>query len=235
MSAQRRPARVLAAAAAAVLDFVFPPLCLICGEHVPSDLRLVCASCWRALPRFAGSSESEFSPDDCPLAVHSVFSMWAYDERVAKVIHEAKFYGKRVLCRRIGAELGRTVCDFLRPETADVLVPVPLHKTRLRERGFNQSKLLAETISRLTGVMVLGDAIRRVRHTRAQSTLGAAERARNLEGAFEIASREAIDGKRVVLVDDVLTTGATLAGCAAVLGAAGAAEVMAVTAARAGH
>jgi ComF family protein len=111
---------------------------------------------------------------------------------------------------------------------ADALVPVPLHRWRMLKRGFNQSSLLARAVSARTGLPSLLDSLVRHRATRSQQGLGAIERARNItSGSFEVppGRRSRIEGRRLILVDDVLTTGSTLSACASVLQRAGAASV----------
>lgn len=114
-----------------------------------------------------------------------------------------------------------------------LLVPVPLHPVRLRSRGFNQALLLARPLGRALGLPVAPRALRRIRRTQAQPGLGAAERRVNLAGAFVVCHPATVSGRHVVLVDDVLTTGATANACAGALRAAGASRVDVYTAGRA--
>jgi ComF family protein len=116
--------------------------------------------------------------------------------------------------------------------TSDLLVPVPLHPRRLRERGFNQSALLAAELGRRTARPMLADALVRRRDTAPQAGLTAAARRRNVRDAFAVARRGSVAGRVVTLVDDVFTTGATALACARVLRGAGAREVRLVTIAR---
>ena len=117
-------------------------------------------------------------------------------------------------------------------EGAEALVPVPLHPRRQRERGFNQSELLAEALGRRARIGVAAAALVRRQDTRSQTGLSAAARRANVKGAFAVRRRASIAGRVVVLVDDVLTTGATASACAQALRAAGAREVRLLTAAR---
>ncbi len=166
-----------------------------------------------------------------------------YEGRLRDVLHAFKYDGRRSLAPALAALVRAQAADLL--AAADVLVPVPLHGARRRARGFNQAHDLALAL----GLPVI-PALRRVRATTAQTALTAAARRRNVRGAFELApaaygrgrwstaarrraTAAAIAGRVAVLVDDVITTGATLDACAAVLRAAGAAEVRAVTVARA--
>lgn len=190
-----------------------PPLCGRCGDPLPS---------WRVLSTGAGV---------CPRcrrrrsALTGSRAIGAYDGSLRAILHAFKYEGCRSLSRGLAARLREDASDIL--SGADVVVPVPLHRSRRRMRGFNQARELA---ARLGVPMV--EALRRIRATPSQTDLPAAARHGNVRNAFALSRRHEVQGLRIVLVDDVCTTGATIEACARVLRAAGAADVSAVTAAR---
>jgi ComF family protein len=143
-----------------------------------------------------------------------------------------KFHSRRRVAARLAEALLQTDEARAALAGAQVLVPVPLHPRRRRERGFNQSALLASALGEPLGLKVSEDALARREDTPPQTGLSAAGRRANVAGAFVVRRRAAVSGRIVVLVDDVLTTGATARECARALAAAGAREVRLVTAAR---
>jgi ComF family protein len=148
------------------------------------------------------------------------------------MIHQFK-YGKKVMLRRPLGLLGAAhLHAFATGFGADLILPVPLHIKRLRERGFNQAILIGEVFSEKWGVALSRNNLRRIRWTEPQVNLGAAERAANVKGAFAVDSANEITGKKVFLVDDVYTTGSTAKECSRVLMKAGAASVAVLTVAR---
>lgn len=220
-----------------LIDFLFPPRCVGCG----SEGSFVCAFCEASLPRLA----SPICPT-CgkPLAreetcrhcrawkpeTDGIRSPFAFEGVVRQAIYQFKYGHFKALAAPLGQMLG----SYLErePLPADVLVPVPLHASRLRDRGYNQAALLAAELGRQTGVPVVGDSLVRLRHTKPQvKTAGAVERRHNLAGAFGCRDRR-LAGKRILLVDDVCTTGATLSSCAMALREAGASLVWGLALAR---
>ncbi len=194
-----------------VLSFVAPVRCAACESGVA--LRQVfCAPCARTLVA---------RPAPRGLAFASVF---VYGGAVARAVVRLKYDPRPELARPLGDLLRRGV-PLLAGYEPDVVVPVPLHVTRLVARGFNQAALLAAPVARELGVALLAGALVRTRDTTQQATLDRRDRLQNVRRAFEARDAGAIRGKRVLLVDDVRTTGATLLACEDALRAAGAREV----------
>ena len=244
--------RALHAWAVAALDLVFPALCPLCASTLAERRRdPLCGACWEAIARLAppgcdrcGLPRPTFDPAPPGGTIPGELQCgacradppgwdWAragaeYGGVVRDAIHAFKFRGKRALARPLAALIGEQWPPGARDVAA--LVPVPLGRPRERERGFNQAALLAERLARGLGVDVRPRWLARMRDTQPQSDLGAAERRANVRGAF--AAPAAVAGCHVVVVDDVLTTGATVAECARALRAAGALRVGVVAVAR---
>jgi competence protein ComFC len=154
-----------------------------------------------------------------------------YDGALREVIHCLKYDGFRPLAGTLAAHLGSAIARLEQKEF-DLILPVPLHRKRERRRGFNQSALLAQHLAKRTGLPFGRKDCVRVRDTRPQTGLRAAERRKNVSGAFEVPDEKSVEDRRVLLIDDVLTTGATANACASALVAAGAAGVWVATLAR---
>ncbi len=156
----------------------------------------------------------------------------AYDDGSRAMVLALKHSGRRERLAQMGVWIAAAAADIL--ETADILVPVPLHYLRLAKRGYNQSGWLASATARVSGVPMSVDALVRAKRTPSQAGLSPSERAKNVAGAFRVRAgrAEKVSGRRIVLVDDVLTTGATLTACTHALRSAGAANVDVLTLAR---
>jgi ComF family protein len=231
-----------------MFNLVFPEDCQVCGEPLPNLSRIpVCPTCLKApkpflAEHFCVDCKAPFlnrSPLDengrCALCrsgltgFDAVFSYGEYEGPLRKLIHVFKYGGVTPL----GPALGRMMNNALpRDQRFDVIVPMPLHWSKRLHRGFNQAELLAKFVSRRTGVPLAG-ALRRRKGTEAQAGLTRAQRRTNVAGAFEVSKRDKIEGRHVLLIDDVLTTGATASACSAVLKRAGAKRVTVLTLARA--
>ncbi len=219
------------------LDILFPAQCLGCRRGGAP----LCASCLRTIERLPAHVCGRCGrplrhPGRCAACANAPSSLVrmdavAYSTGVLRrAIHRLKYTGQMELAEPLGSLLADWWVVHFPP--ADLLVPVPLHPQRERERGFNQATLLARRLSQAARIPVVEHLARRQRDTRPQVGLNMHERAQNMAGAF-VADAALAAGRRIVLVDDVCTTGATLEACAAALRAAGAAEVRGLTVARA--
>src|ERR1700761_7442114 len=225
-------------AAKLALDIALPTLCVACRD--PVDGEGICASCW--------SKMSFIAPPYCPrLGIPFVYdpgpdmlSMEAianppayararaavrYDDVARTLVHALKYQDRTDLAPAMGRWMTRAGRELL--DGADMLIPVPLHWRRGWHRRYNQSGALARIIARHSGVMLRGDILQRARATEQQVGLSRPQRASNVQGAFKVSAdrQSEISGRRVILIDDVLTSGATLDACSRALLRAKAAQV----------
>jgi ComF family protein len=226
----------------AVLAVVLAPTCAVCDRPLDRPTRgPVCGACWSSIVPITpplcdgcGDPLPSWRRVDLPLSrcprcrgdrIIRTRAIGAYEGTLGRIVHALKYDGRRRVAKPLAALAATAGAELL--ADADVVVPVPLHRSRLGARGFNQ----AAEIARHLGVP-MAHGLRRVRRTRSQTDLPAASRHANVRGAFAVAPRFEPRGLVIVLVDDVSTTGATLAACAEPLVAGGAADVRALTAAR---
>ncbi|MGI8437190.1 MAG: ComF family protein [Chthoniobacterales bacterium] len=231
----------------ALISLFYPPTCAICATSVGFE-EYLCPECAAKAPRikppFCDKCSEPFPGDitetfECANCAHRVLhfesAVSAFRSRgvVRNLLHQFK-YGRQIHLRfPIADWLLETLHDpRLEGRRFDRVIPVPLHPARKRERGFNQAELIAELFCAHSG-LTLQNTLERIRFTTTQTAFDRAERMENLRDAFRLRKKADVRGLRVLLIDDVLTTGSTLSECARVLKAAGALSVHAATAARA--
>ncbi len=218
------------------LDFVYPPACISCKRILRNGSQKVCDECWNSIERISrdhplyAETRSKLLAEGAVIDLVSVF-VFQKEGAFQHVAHALKYDGFESVGRELGRRLGMTMKDW--DVNADVFIPVPLHKAKHRERGFNQAERIAYGAASATGAEVCTDAIRRIRYTQTQTQLNSEERKKNVEAAFVInpARLKQIRGMTCVLVDDVITTGATIESCARELLSAGASQIIAASAA----
>lgn len=223
------------------LDFALPPRCPGCGLIV-DDVHSFCHECWKQVEflgnsgcRTCGLPLQATDIDECaaclaaPPRIARIRSAVAYDE-ISRGLAIRLKYGRKVA-------IARTMARYMAPlvEARDgdrVLIPVPLHRTRLWRRGFNQSALVARELSRRLNIDTDLFALRRIRPTPPLKGMSPLQRRRTVAGAFKVSDRARVQGKTVILIDDVLTTGSTAEACAGTLKRAGAQRVELISWAR---
>lgn len=236
------PVLALAEIGQSLLDLLFPPRCVSCGARGT----LLCAACLGTMrppapplcPRCGRSLAGLPSCPTCaagrgPVALDSVRVATVYGGTIRKAIHALKYSRQRRLAAPLGDLLAGVLDELGQP--VDALVPVPLHTTRRRDRGYNQAELLARSGARRLGIVCLPGALVRTRATPPQVGLSLAERQLNVAGAFSLAapsSATGLAGKRLAIVDDVTTTGSTLEAAAQALRAASPASILGLALAR---
>ena len=218
------------------LDFVYPPICVSCKLALRDGSQKVCEECWNSIERISRDHPLYVETREKLLAagtVSDLVSVYVFQKEGAfqHIAHALKYDGFESVGRQLGERLGMTMKAW--DIHADVLIPIPLHKAKQRERGFNQAERIACGVASVTGVEVCPDAVRRVKHTQTQTQLDSDERKKNVEAAFAFdpSCSKRISGKICVLIDDVITTGATIDSCAEELKSAGASHVIAASAA----
>jgi ComF family protein len=199
------------------IQFIAPPLCACCGTpfDIPVEAGTMCGACLLQAPRYA-----------------SARTAMLYDEASRKLVLGFKHGDRTYAAKALAVWMHRAGGNFI--AQADALVPVPLHRWRLFQRRYNQASLLAQQIGILAAKPVIPDSLRRIRATPSQGHRNRKERQENVRGAFAVPEkfRTGLAGKTLVLVDDVMTTGATVNECARILLAAGAKQIHVLTLSR---
>ncbi|MEX1138563.1 MAG: ComF family protein [Bacteroidota bacterium] len=218
------------------IDFIFPPTCLVCQKVLEEDDRHLCHRCWNSIPLITRSHHLYCDTSSKLLVtgqITELASVFVFEKQgvFQALAHALKYDGFQSAGRMIGGTLGEHIIGW--NINADVLIPVPLHKAKFRERGFNQAECIARGIKDRTGWPVESNALVRKRYTQTQTKLDSAERQKNMEDAFVVPDKKriAVKGRTCVLVDDVITTGATILSCADALLSVGARSVIAASAA----
>ncbi|HVI51369.1 MAG TPA: ComF family protein [Candidatus Sulfotelmatobacter sp.] len=236
--------KIIVYAGRRLLDVLIPPRCLKCGGIVDTPGAL-CPSCWEAvnfitapLCACCGTPfDIDLGPDTLCVACiekhprfHRARSVFRYDDASRALILRFKHADRTGGAKTFARWMARAGAELL--AEADVILPVPLHPLRLLKRRYNQAALLGQELAKLSGKPCRIDALARIRNTKPQGTMGRRSRSRNLRGAFAVKKANAVAGKNVLLIDDVLTSGATLSECGKVLSAAGAVRIDVLTLAR---
>ncbi len=225
-----------------ILDIIYPVRCPLCGEIVIPKGDKICPSCRKKLPYIIEPrcmkcskpielEEKEYC-SDCERKTYQFdkgYAVWAYDEDMRHSIADFKYHGKKENVKFYVEEIKRLYRNRLKALSPDVIVPVPIHWSKYRERGYNQAEILAKGIGRELDIKVIPDLLIRNKKTLPQKKLSDKERLRNLSEAFQWNEKynkiESVQLTKVLLVDDIYTTGSTIEACTSVLKSKGVIEV----------
>ncbi len=214
-----------------LLDIIYPPLCLGCDDLLESNERFACSRCWQSI-RHISTDDTTVRVLQQRLTEHGsvdrIFSLYYFEEQgiLQPIIHGLKYNGFTSVGIELGKKVGKAIGSEIPRPHYDCVIPIPLHRSKQRERGYNQSEYIAGGISDVLNIKSIElDAVKRIRPTGSQTHLAIDDRKTNMENAFRVVKPVRLKGKHVLLVDDVITTGATIGECARVVKEAGAASV----------
>lgn len=201
------------------ISLLFPRICYGCGNHLMRNEVLICTECYILIPR----TNYHLKPENpvaqlfwgrCLIERAAAFSFYTPDSRIRKLIHQLKYKG----IKEIGTELGRIYGKSLKNsgflDGITMIIPVPLHPSKKRQRGFNQSDLISQGISEVTGIEVVNDFLIRKTVTKTQTRKSRYDRWENVSDIFHVTDCERLKDLSILIIDDVITTGSTLEACA---------------------
>jgi ComF family protein len=218
-------------------DFIslfFPRYCYACMEQLLKTEECICLNCRHELPKTNYHLE-DLNPmmikmyGKAPVVFGSSYLRFVKSGKVQRLLHQLKYKNRAEIGNILGECYGSDLSSKMEMHNVDLVVPVPLHKNKLKKRGYNQSEGFAKGLSRTLGIEMRADILTRVKHSTTQTKKSKIARWENVENIFKVGSPLIIVDKHILLVDDVITTGATLASCANELLVKGAASVSVVT------
>ena len=219
-------------------DFCFPPLCFSCNARLTLRESRVCSACWNSIRRVQSDDytvrilKERFAAEGF---IDEFYSKYYFEERgvFQNLVHSLKYESITIFGAELGRHLGEHLLEEMDVNMIDAIIPIPLHKMKLRERGYNQSESICRGISQVTARPVDSNVLRRYKNTVSQTHLSADERKNNVGDAFEVAAGKegTLERATVLVVDDVITTGSTIESVAKLLKKSGAAKVVAASAA----
>jgi len=219
-----------------LLDFIYPPVCISCGTPLPDASQKICKHCWSAIPTLTKDhflyqqTRSKLLAEGCVVDLISCY-VFESDGPFKHIAHALKYQEFKSLGIELGKQIGELVQAW-NVET-DIIVPVPLHRIKHRERGYNQSEFIARGIALIINKPIVVDAVRRTHYTQTQTELNLEQRYMNMKDVFETlpGTSKKLHGKTCLLIDDVITTGATTNSCAREILASGAKSIITASAA----
>lgn len=201
-----------------LVNLLYPAVCAGCGSDMVKDDQLLCLDCVAGMP-LTGFYSKEHNPVEkifwgrLPLVAAASYVYFTKQSVIQTLLHELKYRGNKEVGLYFGRLIGEELKNSKRFDDASALVPLPLHVKKQKKRGYNQAEVISEGISEQLKIPVLRDAVIRKSETGTQTRMNRMKRWENIGGKFEVVKSSAVNGKHVILVDDVITTGATLESC----------------------
>ncbi len=200
-------------------DLILPRICPVCGRMLLRGERYLCLYCLSDLPysyfwSWRGNPAENSFAGKIGVEMVSTLLIYRQESPYSKIVHAFKYQNRRGLCSYMGDMLGDKMAEGGWAKSFDFIIPVPLHPLKKWMRGYNQAEILSDALSERIGVPVLKGVLQRKRYTKTQTRKSAQERLSGMSGAFRVRNKNLLSGKNLLLVDDVMTTGATLSACA---------------------
>ena len=215
------------------MDFFLPRFCPSCKIKLPTREKFICSSCLNRIKRIDEARlEFEFNKKFLDQKIISGFTslyLFEKDKELQHLIHSLKYNGKFLTGSFLGEVLGKKIKNELLSWNLNLILPIPLHQLKKAERGYNQSFYISRGLSKEINIPVGSGIIKRRKYTQSQTTMNLLERQKNMEEAFKVKNKKKITGKNILLIDDVITTGATISECGKVLLNAGSKRVYAAS------
>lgn len=204
-----------------IKDFIslfYPQVCLCCGEGLAEGEEFVCTACMYKLPRtnfhtHPGNALQKVFDGRANIAMAAAYCHYQKGNTVQDLVHEIKYKGKKELGAYLGKCYGHELKSAAPYSNIDAVVPVPLHPRKMRKRGYNQSAWFAKGLAESMGAQCLEDGLKRTKYTETQTRKSRYERWENVKDIFDVNRKQELTGKHVLLVDDIITTGATIEAC----------------------
>jgi ComF family protein len=202
-----------------LISLLFPRLCHACGNHLLRNETVICTECYVMIPRsnYHLTNENPVAQlfwGRCLIEKAAAFSFYNKGSRIRTLIHNLKYKGIKDIGIELGRIYGLSLKDSGFTQDIDIIIPVPLHPSKKRKRGFNQSEYISRGVADATGLPVEANSLFRITASDTQTKRSRYDRWTNVEGIFKVADPEILKGKHILLVDDVITTGSTLESCA---------------------
>jgi ComF family protein len=200
------------------LSLLFPRLCYACGNHLLRNEKLICTECFVLMPRTnyhldENNAVAQLFWGRCKIEKAAVFSFYNRGSRIRNLVHNLKYKGIKEIGFELGKIYGSVLYDSGFTSGIDLIIPVPLHPSKKRQRGFNQSDIISAGLSQAAGLPVDVKILQRKVRSGTQTRKSRYERWANVEGIFNITDPQRLEGRHILLVDDVITTGSTIESC----------------------